>query len=570
MTARRRSLQALAGAATAAAVALVAGCASIPTSGEVRDGAADIEVRRDVDYIPVGPAAGATPDQIVQGFLTASIAGPRSTTSYAVAQEYLTPTAVSGWDRYARVLVLQESPRVTAEDVAEDATAATVHAEGTVVATLDENGVYTEQPTPSTVETTFTLARDTEGQWRISQLEDGLLIPAAFFTQAFHLTRLYFPTPDLAWWVPDVRWFPHQTWRTDATAQILAGPPEWLANSTTTVIPGGTGLAIDAVTVGDDGTIDVPLTAPIGEASAQERALVVAQLEATLVEGDGRSVTLFEGTAPLAVPSEVELALPHTDGEAVAYAHGELHRYTGRRLQPFDEPAALDGLEPTALAVGPGGSPVVVVDAGARLVRVTGADAPVRLLEGRDLLAPSTDRFGGVWSGDATRLKVVLASTRVVDVPAPWLAERTVESISVSPEGARLAVVSQGPGGAQVHVAGIVRDQQNVPTGLSEPVQVGGPVDDVTQAVWQDVATLALVGSADGVPSVFLAGVGGLSSQGGLSRALTGVVEPRSVTAAVGSSGMLAIDGDGTLLSRQTSALWSVVEEDVALVAYPG
>lgn len=561
---------ALSAALAAVVCAVAAGCASIPTSGEVRDGAADIELGRDVDYIPVGPAAGAPPDQIVQGFLNAAIVGPRSTTSYAVAQEYLTSAAGSTWDRYARVLVLQESPRVTADEVPADATSATVRVEGTVVATVDENGVYTEQSTPSAVETTFTLGRDPDGQWRIAQLEDGLLISASFFTQAFHLTKMYFPTPDLTWWVPDVRWFPHQTWRTDATAQILAGPPEWLANSTTTVIPEGTTLAIDAVTVSDDGTIGVSLTSPIAEASAEERALAVAQLEATLVEGDGRNVVLSEGTAPLAVPREVELSLPHTEGPALAIAGGELHQVVARQLQPAEEPAALDGLTPTALAVGAGGSPVVVRDGDTRLVRVTGADAPVQLLAGEGLLAPSTDRFGSVWSGDARRIQVVLASGRVVELTAPWLAGRAVESVRVSPEGARVAVVSRGPGGSQAHVAGIMRDAQNVPTGLSDPVQVAGAVDDIRLATWQDGAALAILGSSDGVPSVVLAGVGGLASQGGLSRAVTGVVEPRWVTAAVGSNGMLAIDGDGTLFARQTSALWSVVEEGVSLVAYPG
>jgi hypothetical protein len=203
-------------------------------------------------------------------------------------------------------------------------------------------------------------------------------------------------------------------------------------------------------------------------------------------------------------------------------------------------------------------------------VRVTGAEAPAVLLTGSRLLPPSVDRFGATWSGDADGLRVVLASTRVVDLAVPWLEGRTIESVRVAPEGARIAVVSGGPGGRQVVVAGIMRDAQNVPTGLSEPVQVAGPVDDVSLATWQDGTALALVGTADGVPTVVVTGVGGLASQGGLSRPLTGVMDPRWVTAQVGSSGMLAIDGDGTLLARQTSALWSVIEEGVDLVAYPG
>jgi hypothetical protein len=563
----RRAVAAL----TALALAvLAAGCARIPTESEVRDGAADIEVGRDVDYIPVGPAAGAGPEQIVQGFLNAAVVGPMSTTSYAVAQEYLTPSAGAGWDRYARVLVLQENPRLTVGEVDETTTTTIVQAEGLVVASVDERGVYSEQASPSTVEVAFALSRGTDGQWRISQLEDGLLISASLFTQAFHLTRLYFPTPDLTALVPEVRWYPRQTWRTDATAAMLEGPPEWLQQSTRTVIPDGTTLAIDAVTVDDDGTIEVPLTSAISEASVEQRALVVAQLEATLVEGDGRAVALFDGAAPLAVPSTTSLALPRTSGDAVALAHGQLHRVVGRQLEVFEEPVPLEGLAPTALAVEPGDGRVVVRDGEQRLVRVTGADAPVTVLSGEGLLAPSIDRFGAVWSGGAGGIQVVLPSSRVVPVAAEWLAGRTVVAVRVSPEAARVAVVSDGPGGRQLHVAGVVRDAENAPTGLSTPVPVGATIDDVSDVSWQDIAALAVVGRADGVPAVFLAGVGGLASQGGLSRALAGVVDPRSVAAAVGSGAMLAVDADGTLLSRQTAALWSTVEEDVQLVAYPG
>src|SRR5690606_14622034 len=138
---------------------------------------------------------------------------------------------------------------------------------------------------PSLVDVTFDLTRGADGQWRISALDDGLLVLANFLTDAFHRTPLYYPTSDRQWWVPDVRWYPKQSWRTTATQAILAGPPEWLAQSTVSVVPEGATLAIDAVTVADDGTIDVSLTPAITEAPPDDRALLVAQLEATLREG---------------------------------------------------------------------------------------------------------------------------------------------------------------------------------------------------------------------------------------------------------------------------------------------
>ncbi|MFE5310169.1 LpqB family beta-propeller domain-containing protein [Isoptericola sp. NPDC056605] len=552
-------------------LAVTVACARIPTNGPVRDGDTELENISEIGYIASGPAAGASPDQVVQGFLSVAQLGPTSSSSFAVAQEYVTDEAWEGWDRYARVLVLEEDPELDLADVPADATETTVDATVRVVATLDDRGMYTEEARTNEFVVSFGLSRGAGGEWRISQLEDGLMLPAAFFGQAFHPTTLYFPTPDLAWWVPDMRWFPRQTWRTDATSEILAGPPEWLQDSTTTVIPEGTSLAIDAVTVTDDGTIDVSLTSTISQASADQRALATAQLQASLAEGEGRTVVLSDQNTPLTTRAADSISTPRTSGEALAVSDGTLVRVVGRELREPDEPVALDGLDPTALAAGPGDEPVVVRDGTERIVRVTGDDAPDVLLSGAKLAPPSVDRFSAVWSAQGADLLVAMPSGAVRTLDVDWLSSRTIRSVHVSPEGARVAIVSSGPSGRLVHVAGVVRDAENVPTGLSAPVQVGASVRQVTQAVWQDEAALALIGQeADGDDAVFLTGVGGLSGQGGLSRAQPGVPEPRSVTASVGTGAMLAIDSGGTLYSRQSSALWSMVSDDVDLVAYPG
>lgn len=554
-----------------ALLAVTVACARIPVNGPVRDGDTELENISEIGYIASGPAVGASPDQVVQGFLSVAQLGPTSTSSFAVAQEYVTGPAWEGWDRYARVLVLEEDPELEVGDLPDDATEATVEATVRVVATLDERGMYTEEPRTSEFTVEFGLTRGEGGEWRISRLEDGLMLPAAFFGQAFHPTTLYFPTPDLAWWVPDMRWFPRQTWRTDATSEILAGPPEWLQDSTTTVIPEGTALAIDAVTVTDDGTIDVSLTSTISQASSQQRSLAAAQLQATLAEGDGRTVVLSDRNTPLTTAETDTISTPRTTGEALALTGGRVVRVVGRELREPDESIPLAGLDPTAIASGPGAEPVVVRDGAARIVRVTGDGTPDVLLSGSKLVAPSVDRFEAVWSAQGSQLLVALASGGVRTIDVDWLSSRTIQSVRVSPEGARVAIVSSGPSGRLVHVAGVVRDAENVPTSLSAPVQVGASVRQVTQVAWQDETALAVIGrEADGDDAIFLAGVGGLAGLGGLSRAQPGVADPRWVTASVGTGAMLTLDTDGTLYSRQSSALWTMVSDDVDLVAFPG
>ena len=163
---RRRAGTTAVGALLVLLLGLVVSCARIPTDGSVRDGTAELEQASEIGFIPAGPTPQAEPEVIVQGFLNNAQAGPTSAASFAAAQEYLTRTAWSGWDRYTRVLVLDGSPQLTAADTADDATTTTVTASAVVVATLDENGVYAEEPEPRAIELPFTLDKRADGEWR--------------------------------------------------------------------------------------------------------------------------------------------------------------------------------------------------------------------------------------------------------------------------------------------------------------------------------------------------------------------------------------------------------------------
>lgn len=361
---RRRAAGALAGAA---AVALVLGaCASMPDHGAVMESTVQVDTAREIAFNVQGPAVDADPEQLVQSFVSVAQFAPANASTANVAREYVLPSAWSGWDRTSRVLVLSQYPEWETGVVDDEATTATVTGQAQVVATVDEIGVYTELPEPSPVDVSFELSRAAGGQWRISGLDDGLLVLANFLGDSFHRTTLSYPTPDREWWVPDVRWFPEQSWRTAATREILAGPPADLAHSTISVVPDGTTLALDAVTVDDSGVIEVSVTSPIGGASAEDRALLVAQLSETLRDREGRSVVLSEGTSPLATQSVTEPSRPLTVGDALALVEVDgatvLRRVVGRELTDTAQAYVLDGLDPTALGVAPDDGTVVVRD----------------------------------------------------------------------------------------------------------------------------------------------------------------------------------------------------------------
>ncbi|GAA4721001.1 LpqB family beta-propeller domain-containing protein [Isoptericola chiayiensis] len=573
----RRSRRGTAVAVVLAAALALVGCASMPTSGGVVEGTAEVAAPGEVGFDVQGPASGADPMQLVQGFVNVAQLGPASTSTFNVAREYVTPAAWNAWDRASRVLVLSEYPEWEVAAYEEDATTTTVSGEAMVVATLDEAGVYSELPEPSPVDVSYELSRD-GGEWRMSGLDDGLLVLQTLFGYAFHRTTLYYPTPDRRWWVPDVRWYPEQAWRTTASQQILAGPPPPLVQSAISVVPEGTALAIDAVTVDDEGVIDVSVTSAITSAPADDRALLVAQLEETLREGEGRSVELSEGSSPLAVEAATETpSHPVTLGDAVAVLEGDdgepaLRRVVGTELTDLEQPVRLGDLTPTGVGVGPDDGPVVVRAGDDRLFRLSADAPPALLLRGDDLLAPSVDRFGTVWTAVDGRTWVALESGESFALDVEWLADAQVRSLRVSPEGARIAVVADGADGPEVWVAAVERDADDVPTGLSVPVRVGAPVPSVAAVDWYEETTLVLLGrNPDGTRSPYLAGIGGLAgSAGGASRALVTPSGPQALASGVGASPLLVLDSGGVLSVRQSSALWPSVATGVRAAAYPG
>ncbi|WP_069387481.1 LpqB family beta-propeller domain-containing protein [Cellulosimicrobium cellulans] len=571
----RRTARSVRGRLAALAAAVVVGplaaCASIPTSGPVMEGEAVVSQPGPVFVRADAPREDAPPDQIVRGFLAAQAQGASS--SFDVATQYLTPATATTWSPLAQVAVLEAEPELEVDDSAVDQGAVTVRATAEVVGVVDERGVYTEQVPGTTTELVYGLVRGADGQWRIETTDDGLAISATNFDLTYRSTNLYFPTVDRRYLVPDQRWFPKRNWQTLAVRETLAGPAPWLAGSVTTVAPEGTALSIDSVTV-ESGVlpIEVRLTEPVAETSPEDRGLLVAQLEASLGDPSPRDVDISVNGATLApgVPSSARAAA--TANDPVVLAGDQVLSLVGRATEPVESVAPLTELQPTALAFtgASADATYVVRDGSDRLVTAPTAETePATLLTGEDLLAPSVDRFGLVWSGPQVQdgtLQVTDVEGTVTEVAAPWLDDRTVMSLRVAPDGARIAVVSATATGVHVHVAGIVRGEDDRPTELSDPVRVGQPLVAATQVVWVDRALLGVLGRSEGDsdPVVHLVPVGGPT------RKASPLEDAVSLAAGTGIGTMLVGTSDGSLYSAGSSSLWTRVATEVRLPTYPG
>lgn len=562
-----------------ACTALVA-CAGVPTSGPVREG--DTEVAQQQPFAPLlqGPTPDASPRAIVQGFLAASSGG--SVSGFDVAREFLTDEAAVGWDPLVQVTIF-DSRQV--EQVFDETTG--IHTYRVpVAAVVDANGVMVEASSDVQADISFTVTQDEFGQNRIASLGDGIVMSAADFARFFRPLKLYFASADAHVAIPEVRWFANNDQVATAVArELVAGPSPWLADAVTTGFPPGAALDIDAVVV-DDGTALVAL-ATGSSGTSEQRALAQAQLDLTLRQLISvQSVTITVGGVPLAGEQRTTLDQAELSPETAAVI-------AGNRLGLFDgtevlvTPASAGVLPATAsgLALAYDATTTAFVVDGDVAISTVLAQTPllehydpqaelaveaplldfVTVLDGDDLIAPSFDAHGWVWSTEHTSIGTIVAAPPEGDpvvLDAPWLAGRAVQAIAVSRDGTRLAVLSRATGTVQsLDIAAISRDPSGTPLSIGQPLAMVPSLEPALDLTWSDATALVTLFEDSGNLEE--------SEVGGWTRLEAVLPEAQRVTGRNGVRTLLAIDADGSLVARAGNS-WTVQVAGVRDVAYAG
>lgn len=558
-----------------AAVVALSGCAAMPTSGPIHTG--DVALNDPGQPIPLGlePQQDASPEAIVYGFLAASQAGLID--QFVGARKFLTYQAASSWVPTTRLLVY---PSTTQPDVE-------AQADGTVVVrvpvqgSLDDTGVYTEASAGSREELAMELTQNADGQWRISSLDDVVVMSSSDFSAYYRQVAVYFATPDRKYLVPDVRWFPANGAPSYAARALLAGPSPWLRDAVVSGAPEGTKLGAAGVDISADQTATVDLTAAAASADAADRSLLIAQLTQTL-ERAGTTVSSVVVTAGEGKPWQSTVASPTRDPQPntgpYVIADGELQVLADGQLTPVDGVAPLPtGAHDPAISTDgttDGATRVVLVGSGTLVRLPDDGSAPVVLYRGTALLPPSIDRFGWVWTAEANGSGLIAVSPdgEVMNVTGDVLAGTPVDlpviSLAVSRDGSRVALVHEGSDQRPaVDVATILRDTTGTgrPQRLGSSFQVGFSMTDASQVEWMDESTLAVLGLSGSLvaPTVHLVPVGGQTT------ALPLVDGTVSIAAGRGDRALYLVDTDGTLLWRQGAA-WTDVAVGVRDPVFPG
>jgi len=510
---------------------LVAGCVSLPRQGSVEEGPA-----QGADPVPGfladPPRDGASPEEVVDGFLRASAAFDDD---YSASRLFLTPSSVESWRPTERVVVVaarglgvgRVDPQVPPADAAGPAptatqgTVRTVHVTAPLVGEVDGRGRWTTAAPRSSYAVDLEVVR-VDGAWRVSRPPDEVVLGQDVFDQIYRAYPLQFLDASTSALVPELRWFPGRSpSATLLVSELLAGPSPWLAGAATTAFPEGAALLSSppAVPLDADGTAVVDLSEQARAADPPQRSLMQAQLLATLRSVPGvRDVQLSVEGSALDVPEADPAVLdpPVLDTAPVVLSGGRVARLDGDGAEVVPGLLDVSPLLPSDPAVGVDGLVAVLVQQRSQLLvgrpeeSEDDAGAGLRtVLSGESLVAPSVGPRGWVWTAPEAAGGRVLAADaggEVVDVAAPWLQGRRVLALQVSRDGARVVVASvDGDGGAHLDVAGVVRAEDGRPERLDVPEQPPLPgLLDVRDIGWVDATTVVALGALEEGPTRLL------------------------------------------------------------------
>lgn len=574
------------------ALAGLAGCVSIPTSGPVEQ----VEGQQpacqscvNVEVAPPTPGASAT--EVVEGFLRANA---NYQPGYAVARQFLTESAAASWSTEQGVTIYRGSTVQEADDA--------VRLTGTFVGSLDGNRTF--RTIDEELKFTFRLERQ-RGEWRIANQLSGLFVRDSSFEALYRSYDLYFvgatgalvPQPI---YLPDLR--ASGNIASALVKSLLDGPPDWIAPAVSTAVPAKTTLSADSVTI-VNGVAQVPLSKSVQQIPDQQRAQLAAQLGYTLQqvtgvrkmqllvddqafrvpqsEGDDLAVTLESLSPELdpvpLVPAE-QLYLARSEDDALLRMRANADTGTP---EPFPGALGEGRYAISSLAVSvPGTSVALVTDGGTVLRRTpsTSTDLTTVLDGVTGLLRPQfsrTDELFAVADQGGRQWMWVSSASGTVRMEAPAVpGGGRVDAFRVSPDGARMALVVRSGTRTRLAIARIVRSAQ-ISVEVYRVLDTGSPLTDSTVRASRDLvwtsATELLVLAAGNARGPYAPTRVSIDASSVEAQVLTGDWDPVTLTALLRPQTSIPVvlsrDGDAY---RDDGAQWVLLQKGVDAIAYPG
>jgi hypothetical protein len=485
-----------------AVVLALAGCSTVPTSSPTVQ-ITQVPSRQDADVgiEPLAPEAGASPEEIVRGFIDASASSGRG---HPVAREYLTSSAQESWADDGGVTVIQPGFATVTRDKG------VVRLSARTVGTVDERGIFSVGGERFVRD--FTVER-VGREWRIADPENGLVVLEPDFERVYDQLNAYFLDPTGKRVVPDPRYLVVGEAQPTALVQrLFEGPSPTLRAGVDNPVEG---LALRRPVTVEGSTATVDLTGLPTEPDPPLEQ-ICAQLVWTLTQVRIRSVEVLVEGEPVGL---ARVPRAQTTDDWAAYDPDAVPvDAVGHYV---DEKGALRTAPDGDRAPGPAGKGVYdLVSAAAasdatsgQLSFLAAVTSPDRAGDSSLLAGPYGGELAAVLPGSRSLTPPTVAATRpeiwtvrngtaVVRVlPGAAPQEVTASSLAglgavtalqLSPDGVRAALVIDGSTGPLLYLGTVVRSEEGAVV-LGDMREVNPAIHDAVDVTWRQSDTLMLL-----------------------------------------------------------------------------
>jgi hypothetical protein len=497
--------RALRTAGAALATVLLAGCVQMPTSGPVQEseGTGVTEDAPGISFDPRPPQAGQATSEIVDGFFEAMTATP---VSARVARQFLSREAAEAWVPEQQIITYSELGDVTA--------GTSVRVPLTDVNLYDARGAWQRTRTGATL--SIGLVKE-DGEWRIDEVPDALIVPESWFDDWYERASLYYFDPTTEVLVPEPVFVPRgEQFASSLVRGLLTTSTADLQDVARSYFPPGTthGLSVPIVSgvaevslSGDPDAVDELTTermlAQLVWTLRQEPRIGAVQLSIggrTIVGPSGSpQVSLQFGSAydPNGVPASTDLyALDR--GRVVTGRMGEL----APTLGPLGQEDPVVDLR--SIGVNLAGTRVAGVTATGSELVVAPTEAPTgevaTVVAGAvDLAPPHWDYRDRIWVLDRNggRARVIQVVDGVAgEVSVPGLSGRRLSELIVSRDGSRLVAVVRRGSTDRVVAVRIRHDAAGAVVGFTEPQPLSLPAEvtaRIRDVAWRSPTTVSVL-----------------------------------------------------------------------------
>ncbi|WP_433408107.1 LpqB family beta-propeller domain-containing protein [Saccharomonospora azurea] len=547
----------------------VAGCAAIPTESQPK-AIPQQNAGQPTQEIPE-PELGLDPLSVVREYVRNSV---QPANDHAASRAYLSGPLRETWTPDTSLRVVKDDfGTVYAPEDAQpaDPNERVVALRGVEVGRLAADNSFIagvdEYRTPVRVR------KQADGEWRIVDPPDGIVITETDFDTAYQQVPVYFFAPDSTALVSDLRYVvarPQSGLPARVVDLLLSGPSDGLAEAVRNPI--GDAATLDSnVTLSNDGALVVPLTG-LGDEAVHERELMAAQVVRSLQHVTTSRVKLLSDGTPL-VPGHTEwrpsdlpaydtLSSPNAELPGLMTVNGRI-RSLGSGA-PIDGPAGTGALKVISAAQAINGHQLAVVVSDGDGVRLQvgdyGAIGQEVDLSGAQMTRPTWRPPGGT-DEKSTEVWTVVDGKQVTrvqqDANGQWVTQAVnaaelaeagrITALRLSRDGARAALVIEG----RLVVAAVVRNASGATLRAPRVLQEDR-LTSVVDVDWIDHDTLVVATSSDRVP-VAKVSVDGFQ----LDQYNTSNLTPpmRSITAAPGRPIVVA-DKTGLWTAGEIGAVW--------------